>query len=276
MRNNLKKLLLTAAVLVVAAAPLDARNRGTSAADTSVLDADFRVSLYDPARERVVPVAVYKPRRETNKTKVVIFSHGYGKNRSVDNCVRNGWLTRRMADQGYYVISIQHELTTDAPLSEQDDIYAARMPFWQRGCDNIMFVIETFNRIKPSLDWTGLTLVGHSMGGDTSMMFAGEHPDMVSKVITLDHCRVKIPRTSWPRIYTLRACNTTPGQDVLPTAGECRTYGITVEYMDGVRHRDMGSRGSAEQHERVAARVCDFLRRDNGCDACRAWRRTAK
>ena len=44
--------------------------------------------------------------------------------------------------------------------------------------------------LQPNADYEHLTLVRHSNGGDVAMFCAREHPELVSKVITLDNLRV--------------------------------------------------------------------------------------
>lgn len=44
--------------------------------------AEFSTCLFDRARDRVVPVTVYRPEKEETGTRVVIFNHGYDGNRN--------------------------------------------------------------------------------------------------------------------------------------------------------------------------------------------------
>ena len=39
---------------------------------------EFTIGLFDGGRNRVVPVTVYQPERESSETKVIIFNHGFG------------------------------------------------------------------------------------------------------------------------------------------------------------------------------------------------------
>ena len=59
---------------------------------------------------------------------------------------------------------------------------------YEKGEANILFVLQQLKKLQPNADYDHLTLVGHSNGGDIAMYFAQQHPDLVSKVVTLDNC----------------------------------------------------------------------------------------
>lgn len=80
---------------------------------------DFKVKTdslnwFDKARNRQVPVTLYLPFSDKKivKQKVIIFSHGYYQNMPGGNR-QVSYLTEKLASQGYFVASIQHELPTD-------------------------------------------------------------------------------------------------------------------------------------------------------------------
>ena len=101
-----------------------------------------RLNLYDSIRNRSVPVNIYyktdadscyKP----SITQIVIISNGYG--------IKNtdySFIAHRLVEFGYFVVSIQHDLPTDEPLARTGNIYELRKPIWERGVDNINFVIS--------------------------------------------------------------------------------------------------------------------------------------
>lgn len=221
---------------------------------------EFRVSLFDTARNRPVPVAVYQPPKEGKHTKVVIFNHGYDENKNSNANGSYSYLTRFLAEKGYYVISIQHELPGDPLLAMDGNFMETRMPNWERGVENILFAISEFKKLKPGLDWKNVTVIGHSNGGDMAMLLAAEHPGTVVKSISLDHRRMIMPRVSNPRIYTIRGCNYDADPGVIPSAEEQSRYGITVIKADGITHSDMGQRGSKEQHELINSYIYGFLK----------------
>lgn len=131
---------------------------------------EFTIGLFDGGRNRVVPVTVYQPEKESSETKVIIFNHGYDGNRNVKSSQAYSYLNRFLAGKGYYVISIQHELPQDPLLAMEGNLMEARMPNWERGVENILFAIQEFRKLKPGLDWGKLILIGHSNGGDMVML----------------------------------------------------------------------------------------------------------
>ncbi len=114
-----------------------------------------------------------------SKPKLAIISHGYG-GRNTDY----SFIADNLVAHGYLVASIQHQLPSDAPLPTTGTVYEARKPSWASGVRNILFVVEELRKSKPDLDFDDLLLIGHSHGGDTSMLFAHEHPTLVSMIIS--------------------------------------------------------------------------------------------
>ena len=168
---------------------------------------EFTTSLFDSRRNRIVPVAVYRPKKESARTGVIIFNHGYDGNKNDKSNQSYSYLTRFLAEKGYYVISIQHELSDDPLLAMEGNFMETRMPNWKRGEENILFTIREFKKLKPNLQWEKLCVIGHSNGGDITMLTATNHPELIMKAISMDHRRMIIPRTQKPRIYTLRGCD---------------------------------------------------------------------
>ena len=114
---------------------------------------EFATCLFDGARNRVIPIAVYQPHKVNSKTKVVIFNHGYDGNKNSKSNQTYAYLTRFLSQKGFYVISIQHELPNDPLLAMEGDFMQTRMPNWERGVANIYFTIQEFKKLKPQLDW---------------------------------------------------------------------------------------------------------------------------
>lgn len=223
-------------------------------------EADFNICLYDPVRKRVVPVAVYRPVQEGNNTKVIVFSYGYDGNKNSRSNQSYAYLTRFLAEKGFYVISIQHELSDDPLLAMDGDFMETRMSNWKRGEENILFIVREFKRLKPYLKWDGLILIGHSNGGDITMLCATEYPELIGKAISLDHRRMPMPRAENPRLYTLRGCDYDADAGVLPDEREQRVFGITVLKLDGITHSDMGEKGTRDQHDVIKRYVYGFIR----------------
>ncbi len=69
-------------------------------------------------------------------------------------------------------------------MTKTGELYVGRMPVYERGVSNIIFVLNALAKIQPNADYDHLIMIGHSNGGDISMYFAKEHPDLVKKVVT--------------------------------------------------------------------------------------------
>lgn len=218
----------------------------------------YTVCLFDSARQRPVPVTVYQPREVNAHTRVILFNHGYGVNAAGSNQVYSS-LTKPLSDEGYLVISIQHELPDDPLLAMEGDFVVTRMPNWERGVENIRFVLQEFRKLKPEIDWTHLTVMGHSNGGDMTMLFATRYPGLLHKAISLDHRRMKMPRTSHPRMYTLRGSDYPADAGVLPSEEEQKKYRMTVTSLENIKHGQMDDKGSPEQHRQMLDYLLRFL-----------------
>lgn len=220
---------------------------------------EFTTSLFDSRRYRIVPVAVYRPKKESARTGVIIFNHGYDGDKNDKSNQSYSYLTRFLAEKGYYVISIQHELSDDPLLAMEGNFMETRMPNCKRGEENILFTIQEFKKLKPDLQWENLCVIGHSNGGDITMLTATDHPELIMKAISMDHRRMIIPRTQKPRIYTLRGCDYDADPGVLPTSEEQQKFLIEVVRLNGVTHSNMGENGSAEQHDLINRHIYMFL-----------------
>ena len=134
------------------------------------------------------------------------------------------------------------------------------MPNWKRGEENILFTIQEFKKLKPALKWNELILIGHSNGGDMTMLTATHHPELIKKAISMDNRRMVIPRTETPRIYTLRGCDYEADPEVLPTIPEQEKYKMTVIKLNGITHSNMGENGTEEQHALIRQYVYGFIK----------------
>jgi pimeloyl-ACP methyl ester carboxylesterase len=123
-----------------------------------------------------------------------------------------------------------------------------------------MFVREQLKKLQPNADYDHLTMVGHSNGGDVSMFFAKEHPQLVSKVITLDNLRVPFVLSDKMKILSFRSKDpnfkTDPG--VLPTAQQAKTDGIDIVNTQ-FQHTWMSDRGPETAKETIQAALDHFL-----------------
>lgn len=212
----------------------------------------------DQSRNRVVPVAIYEPAGSARKSKVVILNHGYWANKW-GSFKAYSYLADYLTAKGYTVVSIQHELASDELLPLTGNAYQTRKPNWERGVQNILFVISQLRKTRPELDYKHLSLIGHSNGGDMAMLFATEHPQLVTKVITLDNRRMPFPRVRHPAIYSLRSMDQPADEGVLPTADEQRKTGIKVITLKNTKHSEMDDSGKDAQKAEIISLIAGFL-----------------
>jgi predicted dienelactone hydrolase len=231
-----------------------------SIVETKTYDVNLdTLTLFDSIRNRDIPIAIYAPKsdKKIKKQQVIIFSHGYGENKGGDY-LRYSYLTEYFASKGFYAVSIQHELSTDELLPMDGNIQLTRRPFWERGAENILFVLNYLKEINSDLDFDKLTLIGHSNGGDMSVLFAHLHPELVNKVISLDNRRMSLPRTSQPRIYTLRSNDFPADENVLPTKEEQTKFQITVQFTN-INHSNMDNDATGKERKTLNQFIETYL-----------------
>ena len=216
--------------------------------------------LFDQSRNREIPVAIYKRKLYTIHTpqQLVIFSHGYGQNRG-DSYLAYSFLTKFLASKDFFVISIQHELPKDSLMPSTGIPQIVRRPFWDRGTDNIMFVINELKKSNPRLDFGHITLIGHSNGADIAALFPQKYPNVVFKIITLDNRRMALPKTTQPKVYSLRSSDQPADDGVLPTNEEQRTFKMTIVKLLSTPHNDMDDHANSKQREEINKYVLKFL-----------------
>lgn len=217
------------------------------------------VTLFDSARSRPIPLAIYQPSIRPKKQQVVVVSHGYGQNKGGDYLAYS-YLTEFLAGKGYFVASIQHELPTDSLIPSAGIPQIVRRPFWERGADNILFVINELKRQYPTLDFRHINLIGHSNGGDMTALFPQKYPGIVDKIITLDNRRMALPRTASPHVYSLRSSDQPADEGVLPTAEEQKQFGIKIITLPNTIHNDMDNSANAEQRKEINQYILTFLK----------------
>ena len=187
---------------------------------------------------------------------VAILNHG--------NTVKHteySFLANVFAMRGYLSISPQHDLPTDPPMvTKPGELYVGRLPQIQRGVANIHFAIEEMKKLQPNADYTRVTMVGHSMGGDISMYFAKEYPDEIKKVVTLDNLRVPFLTDGRFKILSFRSKDTQfkPDPGVVPDTEECEKAGITV-VNTGFQHNDMRDTGPDVAKSSIETMLNKFL-----------------
>jgi dienelactone hydrolase len=189
-----------------------------------------------------------------SKLPLIIMNHGYG----VKN-TEYSFLAKPLAALGYFVVSIQHDLPDDKPLPRTGNLYERRMPLWKQGVENISFVLKELQTKYTKVDFDNITLIGHSNGGDISMLFATKEPKLVKNVISIDSLRMHFPRTSTPRIFSLRASDTKADENVLPSKEEQQRYDIEIITLKDAKHNDMYDRGSDSLKKEIINLTIKFL-----------------
>jgi hypothetical protein len=221
------------------------------------------LNLFDASRQRPISVDLavrrdYETKADNGfwKLPIAIISNG--------NTVKNteySFLANVLAARGYLVASIQQDLPSDPPLITKVGLpYVGRREVYMRCEANILFVLDELQKRQPNADYDHLTLIGHSNGGDVSMYVAKQHPELVSKVITLDNLRVPLVLSDRLKILSFRSKDpnfkTDPG--VLPTPKEVHADGIDI-VDTGALHTELSDRGPDSVKARIQATLDKFL-----------------
>lgn len=220
-----------------------------------------KYEVFDSIRNRLIPYALYAPELKkgtVDSIRLVIFSHGYGSNYS-KNYLNYSYLTKRLAREGFWTLSIQHELEGDPLIPTMGIIQVVRMPFWIRGEANILFVLNDFKKTYPELIIRSVDLIGHSNGGDMSVLTAKNHPELIRKVITLDNLRMPIPNVSKPQFSSLRSVDKTADSTVIPPKEICIACGIKIIQLKKTTHNQMNDEGSRKQKKQINGYIQKIL-----------------
>lgn len=212
------------------------------------------LTLMDVSRQRPVPVLIYGMTSKKRPKPLAIISHGYGGH---DNDY--SFIAHDLVARGYVVASIeQSERPGDPSMASNGDLAKLRRPVWQIGADNITFVIGEMAR----RGFANLTpkpiIIGHSNGGDMTMLFAVEHPETVTAAISLDNRRMPLPRTSQPRVCSIRSSNFEADPGVLPSKIEQQDFGMLIVGV-GVKHDDMWDGAAPEQKKAILKVIADCI-----------------
>lgn len=254
-KESMKYLLLLFSFLLVIQCTVQTKNNQN-------IEQNFKIDTlmyFDQSRDRKIPVAIYQPQNKNKLNKIpIIFSHGWGENQG-GAYFDYSYLTEFLASKGYFVVSIQHELSTDEMLAMEGDLKITRKQNWERGAQNIHYVLSKIKTEFPDLDYKKLALIGHSNGGDMTVLYAHQHPDLVHKIISMDNRRMNLPRTSNPKIYTLRSKDYPADEGVLPTNEEQKRYEMTVDFTN-INHSDMDKDANAEERNYMTEKILSYLK----------------
>jgi predicted dienelactone hydrolase len=215
----------------------------------------------DDARKRRIAVAVYFNElvAHSKKIPVVFLNHG-----GTSSSTEYSYLANFLASKGYAVICIQHNFIGDEPHSlekfNQGILKETRKPIWELWSGNIMFVIDKLKALKPDFDLDKFIVAGHSTGGDVSMFFATQHPELVSNIISLDGRRCPFPRNASCRVLLLQATDTTTDDGVIPSeAEEHELTNVSIIKLENSLHNDYSDNGPDDIKRKVCSIVEQFL-----------------
>src|SRR5437879_7054362 len=191
------------------------------------------VTLFDPARQRPISVEVAVRRDYETKANLGLWKLPLAiiSNGNTVKATEYSFLANVFAARGYFVASIQPDLPSDPPLMPQvGQQYVGRREVYIRCEANILFTLGELKSRQENADYDHITLVGHSNGGDVSMYVARQHPELVSKVITLDNLRVPFVLSDNMKILSFRSKDpnfkTDPG--VLPAPGQAKSRRVHI------------------------------------------------
>jgi len=197
---------------------------------------------------RQIPIEIYFA-NQPNKG-LVIINAGYG-----CSATEYSYIAKYLSQKDYLVVSIQHELQTDEILPSGENVYELRLPNWREGVKNIEAVLSFVKTEYPYADYQKISLIGHSNGGDISMLFATEFPDNVKSVISLDHRRMPIPRSNKFKILSIRADEFQADKGVIPNISDLKKYNIEIVGLNNVEHNYLRDNATEKTKAEILDRI---------------------
>src|SRR6478609_2133420 len=147
------------------------------------------LQLLDSNRNREIPALIYSKAdiSTIRSCNLVVFSPGWGVGIDYKSYA---YLNEHLAMKGFVVVSIQHNLPSDVSGPTPDEFTVTKSPNWETGVANIKYLLESLPTQYSNVKIKSVTLIGHSNGGDVSMLYASRYPKKLSKVISLDNRRI--------------------------------------------------------------------------------------
>ena len=224
----------------------------------SVSSHALQKNLLDEQRQRPIPISITYPDVKICSTqapcKLAILSSGYGIPHT-----EYQFMVSELARSGFAVVTVQHQLKTDPSLSVIQPYLKTRARNWQRGTENLTFVLKTLTPIHPEIDFNTITLVGHSNGGDIGAWFSKKFPQKVSMLITLDHRRVPLPRINTIQVLSIRGSDFPADANVLYTPAELQELRACVVTIPKSRHNDMTDSGPNWLKSAISKKISNFI-----------------
>ncbi|PQJ85142.1 alpha/beta hydrolase [Aliivibrio sifiae] len=217
------------------------------------------LDIYDASRERNIPITVDFPVQKdlcttSNKCKVAFVSAGFKV-----PYLKYQLMVQNLNEMGYLTVAVDHELPNDPPLSKKGDLYQTRIENWKRGAETLDFLQSNISLRYPEYDFQNILLVGHSNGGDISAWLASENKSYISKVITLDHRRVALPKTARIQVLSIRATEYPTVASALLTEKEQSKYHSCIVEIENSKHMDLTDYGSEKVINKVRLITKGFL-----------------
>ena len=222
------------------------------------------LTLLDAARQRPISVEIAVRRDYETKANLGLWKLPLAiiSNGNTVKATEYSFLANVLAARGYLVASLQQDLPSDPPLmTHVGQQYVGRREVYMRCEANILFTLGELKKRQENVDYDHITLVGHSNGGDVSMYVAHQHPELVSKVITLDNLRVPFVLSDNMKILSFRSKDPhfVTDSGVLPTPEEAKARGIDI-VNTGAQHNELSDRGPDAVKEKIQQTLDRFLR----------------
>ncbi|WP_330960255.1 alpha/beta hydrolase [Photobacterium sp. 53610] len=224
-----------------------------------VVNAKTTVVL-DSSRERSIPVEIEFPKNTDNCTPLNRCNVAFISAGNRVPFTKYKFVSETLNRLGYMTVAVDHELSTDPPLSRTGDLYQTRIENWERGADTLDFLQRELGMRFPSFDFNKLTLVGHSNGGDISTWLSNEHKKYIYQLITLDHMRVTLPKTDKMKVLSVRASEYPTKSGVLPTEAEQQTYGSCIVEIPASKHMDLTDYGLSAVQQKTINIISGFVK----------------
>lgn len=215
--------------------------------------------IEDKARNRLIPIKLYYPANPekcstVSKCPVMFLSAGYGMPHT-----GYSFLANHFSQLGYLTIAIRHELPNDPPLSVSGNLYETRSENWMRGAKTLEVVRTKLAPDFHRFNFNNITLVGHSNGGDIASWLSNQGKTFISHLITLDHRRVPLPRTSSIKVLSIRASDFPADKGVLPSTEEQKEYASCVVKIEGAKHNDLWDGGAELLKNKILSIIEGYL-----------------
>jgi len=212
----------------------------------SVVSTAAPVTLHLPTAQHVC--------KESSRCPVAMLSPGYGLSGEDYR-----FITRQLNEKGYLVAAFGPEIPGGTKLDPSRDRRLQLVSLARLGADRLRDTLAELETGQSQFAWQRVLLVGHSLGGDTSALFASEHPGRVSALITLDNRRISLPRSAETRVLSIRASDTEADPGVLPAGDELKKSGICLVTLADSRHSDMHDGGDAGLKDNITRLIDQFL-----------------